>query len=158
MTLKKAKRFEKNRKENEKTRTDSLSDNSDDESEKAESSPMDLDSVVTPPSSGSSSFFAVSPPRNKKSRLEPICAVSSNAQSAAGRIEPIQKKEKLKAGFFSERFTQEQRKELGREGERKVYDFLKKKHIEKYGKSNITENENGYIIDAKMAMLKWFLG
>lgn len=63
-----------------------------------------------------------------------------------------------KVGFFTERFSKEQRKELGRRGEQKVFDFLKQKHIEKYGIDAISEIEDGYIIqeqNGKSRAIHW---
>jgi hypothetical protein len=52
---------------------------------------------------------------------------------------------------------QQLRIEIGRRGEEKVYEFLKQKHIEKYGSVNVVENEEGYKITTKKGSktVKW---
>lgn len=61
-------------------------------------------------------------------------------------------------GFFSERLTHAQRVEMGKQGEERVYNFLKQKHTDKYGAANIAEVDNGYKItraDGSVKTVRW---
>ncbi len=80
----------------------------------------------------------------------------SSDGSSGSSIEEISVKRY--GAFFSERFTEEQRKELGRKGEAQVYAYLKSKHTEKYQVTAITENEEGYNIqrgDGSTKQVSW---
>lgn len=75
---------------------------------------------------------AAAAPETKRSR-----AMSTESSSA----------ELVKRFGHIAQMSKEQREVLGQKGEQKVYEHLRKKHLEKYGKASVKDTEDGYLIE-----------